>query len=355
MFDYLFLIVDTNLNVPSTNTLITQSSAGQSSSFQQNLDLHSLPLKTIFYFYCIKCYIVDTNLNVPPTNTFITQSSAGQSSSFQQNLDEAAFTTTENTNLNVPSTNTLITQSSAGQSSSFQQNLDEAAFTTTENTNLNVPSTNTLITQSSAGQSSSFQQNVNVDAQAWFTDTENTNLIVPSTNTSCAGESTINIANALIDLHHSHSPQFINSQKGKPLLFYNMFLYRIDHHKDLISYYKCRNISCKGRCKYDGIYTMTCGHCHQHDTYIYEKLSTKEVIEILVAKNPQVYDKAMQIRFSECLDIAEYPEAIPSFVSFKTTIDRILKKYRPVLPYAVEEIILTPVYFKYAGGTIPNL
>ncbi|CAK9290130.1 unnamed protein product [Gordionus sp. m RMFG-2023] len=196
---------------------------------------------------------------------------------------------------------------------------------------------------------SSFQQNVIVDAQAWFTDTENTNLIVPSTNTSCAGESTINIANALIDLHHSHSPRFINSQKGKPLLFYNMFLYRIDHHKDLISYYRCRNISCKGRCKYDGIYTMTCGHSHQHETYIYEKLRTKEVIEILVAENPlesrlTIYNKAMQIRCSECLDIAEYPEAIPSFVSFKTTIDRILKKYRPVLPYAVEEIILTPEF-----------
>ncbi|CAK9304106.1 unnamed protein product, partial [Gordionus sp. m RMFG-2023] len=76
---------------------------------------------------------------------------------------------------------------------------------------------------------------------------------------------------------------------------------------------------------------------------------TKEVIEILVAENPlesrlTIYDKAMQIRCSECLDIAEYPEAIPSFVSFKTTIDRILKKYRPVLPYAVEEIILTPEF-----------
>ncbi|XP_065317100.1 uncharacterized protein LOC135925642 isoform X5 [Gordionus sp. m RMFG-2023] len=160
----------------------------------------------------------------------------------------------------------------------------------------------------------------------------------------------IDVANTLIDLHqYSHSPRFIKSQQGKTLLFYNKFLYRIDHKKDLIIYYRCRNKSCKGRCKFDGTYSITCLYSHQHETYFYEKLRTKEVLEMVVAENPletrlAIYEKAMVIRCSENLDIADYPEVIPSFVSIKTTIDRIIKKYRPMLPHSVKDIHLTPEY-----------
>ncbi|CAK9292085.1 unnamed protein product [Gordionus sp. m RMFG-2023] len=128
-----------------------------------------------------------------------------------------------------------------------------------------------------------------------------------------------------------------------------MFLYRIDHKKDLIIYYRCRNKNYKGRCKFDGTYSITCLHSQQHETYFYEKLRTKEVLEMVVAENPletrlAIYEKAIKIRCSESLDIADYPETIPSCVSIKTTIDRIIKIYRPMLPHFVEDIHLTPEY-----------
>ncbi|XP_065318870.1 uncharacterized protein LOC135926865 [Gordionus sp. m RMFG-2023] len=47
-----------------------------------------------------------------------------------------------------------------------------------------------------------------------------------------------------------------------------------------------------------------------------------------------------------------YPEAMPSFVSIKSTIDRLLQKNRPTLPQSVDELVLLPEYITTNKGEI---
>ncbi|XP_065324900.1 uncharacterized protein LOC135931596 isoform X2 [Gordionus sp. m RMFG-2023] len=172
------------------------------------------------------------------------------------------------------------------------------------------------------------------------------------------GDLPLEVANVLIDLHLNISdPQFIKSQKGKLLLFFQNYIYRYAYQKDDRIHYRCRKVGCKASCKFDGIYTTSGLHEHQNEIGQFEKLRTHKVLEDIVAENPletrhNIYEKALNKRCLETPSIEMYPEAMPSFVSIKSTIDRLLQKNRPTLPQSLDELVLLPEYITTNKGEI---
>ncbi|XP_065324581.1 uncharacterized protein LOC135931423 isoform X2 [Gordionus sp. m RMFG-2023] len=168
----------------------------------------------------------------------------------------------------------------------------------------------------------------------------------------------LEVAHVLMDLHQNiNDPRFVKSQKGKPLLFFQDYLYRQDYQKDNKIHYRCRKVGCKASCKFDVIYITSGLHEHQNEIDIFEKLRTHEVLEDIVAENSletrhNIYEKAINKRFLETPNINFYLEAMPSFISLKSTIDRLLQKIRPPLPQSVDSIVLLPEYITTNRGDI---
>ncbi|CAK9305042.1 unnamed protein product [Gordionus sp. m RMFG-2023] len=106
---------------------------------------------------------------------------------------------------------------------------------------------------------------------------------------------------------------------------------------------KYKKVGCKASCKFDGNYTTSGLHEHQNEIGHLEKLRTRKVLEDIVAKNlletrDNIYEKALNQRCLETPSIKMYPEAMPLFVSIKSTIDKLLQKNMPTLPQSVDEL-----------------
>ncbi|XP_065318285.1 uncharacterized protein LOC135926362 isoform X2 [Gordionus sp. m RMFG-2023] len=144
----------------------------------------------------------------------------------------------------------------------------------------------------------------------------------------------LEVAHVLMDLHQNiNDPRFVKSQKGKPLLFFQDYLYRQDYQKDNKIHYRCRKVGCKASCKFDVIYITSGLHEHQNEIDIFEKLRTHEVLEDIVAENPletrhYIYEKAINKRFLETPNINFYPEAMPSFISLSLFPHSIWTRYQ---------------------------
>ncbi|XP_065323562.1 uncharacterized protein LOC135930664 [Gordionus sp. m RMFG-2023] len=161
-----------------------------------------------------------------------------------------------------------------------------------------------------------------------------------------------------MDLHQNiNDPQFINSQKGKRLLFFQNYLYRHDYQKGDRVHYRCRIVGCKASCKLDGIYITSGLHEHQNEIGVFEKLRTYQVLEDVIAENPletrhNIYEKVLNKRFLETPNINLYPEAMPTYISIKSKIDGLLQKNRPTLPQSMDDIVLLPEYITTNRGDI---
>ncbi|CAK9292258.1 unnamed protein product [Gordionus sp. m RMFG-2023] len=76
-------------------------------------------------------------------------------------------------------------------------------------------------------------------------------------------------------------------------------------------------------------------------------LKTKEALENIVAQNPLETRLNITNYGKRCLEdpeIENYSEAIPSFISLKSHIDRLLMKYRPPRPHSILDIELSAEY-----------
>ncbi|XP_065324842.1 uncharacterized protein LOC135931557 [Gordionus sp. m RMFG-2023] len=157
-------------------------------------------------------------------------------------------------------------------------------------------------------------------------------------------------AESLIDfnenIHIFEEPTFIDSQKGKSLLFFLNFLYRYNGTYRNTIYYRCLKADCKVTCKYIQGYTISKMHEHQNHAILFHKLKTLQTVKATVQQNPldtrmNIYLKALNQQCSEDPDIINYPGALPPFISFKNTINRILKQTRPNIPISNDTIVLT--------------
>ncbi|XP_065317298.1 uncharacterized protein LOC135925786 isoform X4 [Gordionus sp. m RMFG-2023] len=160
------------------------------------------------------------------------------------------------------------------------------------------------------------------------------NMIPPTNQTS---NNMIPPTNQSIE---DYSYKFIKSKFNNNLIYSNKYLY----HRNRGFFYKCRLQSCKGRGILGTHFMMTKQHNHDNDEVYYELLLTLNELKNQTKLNKylslhKIYKKVMRERKLDSFAM-RHPKTLPTFLSVKTIMARVIQSTRPFLPRTNADIAL---------------